>query len=163
MSHNLPSFTSAWLYFSEINVPVSDVGRIIGGNVKINIDSGAFQNACAIRFSYVLNKRGLKIKKSAKYASVSGADKNQYLYRVNDMISYLRDQFGKPTKEVPQPKPDDFSKQKGILVFVGSGWSNASGHITLWNSVKCSDSCYFLNSPSNGTFQPSKGLLWELK
>lgn len=163
MANTLPSFTTAWHHFSTVNLPVSEVGQIIGGNVKSNIDSGIFQNACAIRFSYVLNKCGLKIKKTSKYSTVSGADKNQYIYRVNDMMNYLKEYFGSPTKAVAQPTPEDFRGLKGILMFSGSGWSNARGHITLWNSVKCSDSCYFLNSPSNGTFQPSKGLLWELK
>lgn len=49
-----PNFTKAWMYFSEINTPVKEVGKIIGGNVKTNIDSGIFLNACPIRMSYVL-------------------------------------------------------------------------------------------------------------
>lgn len=31
---------------------------------------------------------------------------------------------------------------KGILVF-GVQWSDASGHATLWDGIRCSDHCYF--------------------
>lgn len=46
-----PNFIKAWVYFSEINVPVKEVGKKIGGKVQVNIDSGVFQNACPIRMS----------------------------------------------------------------------------------------------------------------
>lgn len=157
-----PSFTKAWTYFSEINVPVAQVGKKIGGNVQINIDSGIFQNACPIRMSYVLNKCGILIPKNKKYAVVSGKDKLQYMYRVNDMIEFLKVTFGKPNLTAKQPKESDFQSQKGIIVFSGSGWSNASGHVTLWNGITCSDACHFMFSPENGTFKPETGYLWSL-
>lgn len=48
-----PNFAKAWVFFSEINIPVKDVGKKIGGHVQMNTDSGVFQNACPIRMSYV--------------------------------------------------------------------------------------------------------------
>lgn len=157
-----PNFIKAWSYFSAVNVPVKDVGKIIGGNVKSNIDSGIFQNACPIRMSYVLNSCGILIPKGKKYATVSGQDKLQYMFRVNDMISYLEEIFGKPEMIVKSPKEKDFNTKKGIIVFSGSGWSNARGHVTLWNGITCSDACHFMFSPENGTFVPEIGYLWEL-
>ena len=37
-------------------------------------------NACPIRMSYVLNQTGFLVRKSARYATVSGGDHMQYLY-----------------------------------------------------------------------------------
>lgn len=157
-----PSFLKAWAYFSEINVSVKEVGLKIGGKVQVNIDSGDFQNACPIRMSYVLNKVGIPIPAGKKYAVVSGGDTKQYMYRVNDMISFLEETFGKPDLTVNSPKETDFNGKKGIIVFSGSGWSNARGHVTLWDGLRCSDSCHFMLSPDNGSFVPEKGFLWSL-
>ncbi len=157
-----PQFLRAWNSFAEINISVKNVGDKIGGFVEKNIDSGIFQNACPIRMSYVLNKSGINISRG-KYAMVSGEDKKQYMYRVNDMIRFLNETFGVPDLEVKQPRMLDFQNKKGIIVFTGSGWSNARGHITLWNGVVCSDACHFMGSPDNGPFVPEKAYLWSLK
>ena len=157
-----PSFNKAWPHFSEINVSVKEVGRKIGGYVQINIESGIFQNACPIRMSYVLNRCGILIPKGKKYAVVSGKDSKQYMYRVNDMISYLQEVLGAPDITIKPPKQSDFAGKKGIIVFSGSGWSNARGHVTLWNGLVCSDACHFMSSPDNGSFVPEKGYLWSL-
>jgi hypothetical protein len=92
--------------------------------------------------SYTLNYSGIPITHGA-WASVSGADKRQYIYRVSDMLKFLVSTFGKPDRTLKNPKPADFSKDKGILVFSVPGWSDASGHATLWNGNSCSDHCYF--------------------
>ncbi|MEJ2682447.1 MAG: type VI secretion system amidase effector protein Tae4 [Gammaproteobacteria bacterium] len=158
-----PNFAKAWVFFSEINIPVKDVGRKIGGHVQMNTDSGVFQNACPIRMSYVLNKCGISVPAGTKYAVVSGKDKKQYMYRVNDMIRYLEEIFGKPDTSIKSPKNSDFRGEKGIIVFSGSGWLNARGHVTLWNGVICSDACHFMGSDENGTFVPHVAHLWSLK
>jgi hypothetical protein len=157
-----PNFIKAWMHFSDINISVKDVGKKIGGHVQINIDTEIFQNACPIRMSYVLNKCGILIPRGGKYAVVSGQDKKQYMYRVNDMIPYLEEIFGKPDITINHPKMSDFSGKKGIIVFSGNGWSNARGHVTLWNGMVCSDACHFIGSDENGTFIPQKAYLWEL-
>ena len=157
-----PSFTRIWAFFSEINVPVKDVGKKIGGNVQANIESGVFQNACPIRMSYALNKVGILIPSGKKFAVVSGADKKQYMYRVNDMIQFLEETLGKPDITIKSPKESDFKGKRGIIVFSGSGWSNARGHVTLWDGATCSDACHFMASPENGNFIPEKGFLWGL-
>ena len=157
-----PNFMKAWMHFSKINVSVKEVGKKIGGYVAINIDSGVFQNACPIRMSYVLNKCGIFNPKSSKYAVVSGKDKKQYMYRVNDMIPYLETIFGKPDITIKSPKRTNCTGKKGIIVFSRSGWSNARGHVTLWNGNICSDACHFMGSDENGTFIPEKAYLWVL-
>ncbi len=86
-----PNFLQAWQRFSEVNVPVPLVGEKIGGKVGVNIKIGegnnnnkGFQNACAIRMSYALNYSGSKIERGP-WVTVSGADKNWYIYRVKDL------------------------------------------------------------------------------
>jgi hypothetical protein len=79
---------------------------------------------------------------SGTWKTVSGGDGKQYIYRVADLIKFLNHAFGKPDKIVKNPKPKDFSKIKGILLF-GVPWRDATGHATLWDGNACSDHCYF--------------------
>lgn len=158
-----PSFSSAWSAFADVRIPVAEVGKKIGGKVQVNIEANIFQNACPIRMSYVLNKTGFPIARSSGYASVSGADMMQYLYRVNDMMGYLEQRFGKPDKTASSPTPSDFSAMKGIIVVKGHGWANARGHVTLWNGYQCSDSCHLMHDPDNGPFVPETASLWVLQ
>lgn len=143
-----PVFLQAWQNFSVVNVNVPAVGEIIGGNVGSNISLGVedptqgFTNACAIRMSYTLNYSGAKVQRGS-WKTVSGADKNWYIYRVRDLLIYLHKMYGQPDKTVKNPKVSDFDNMKGILVFTVNGWSDASGHATLWNGNTCSDHCYF--------------------
>ena len=145
-----PAFSHMWNYFSDINRDVSRVGNIIGGKVEVNINNNIFNNACALRMSYALNRAGITIPRNeSRWKTSSGADKNWYIYRVDDMVRFLNDRFGKAdlTKGVEH--------QKGVLFFNVSGWNDATGHVTLWNGVTCADKCYF--------HQSSGVQLWILK
>ncbi|SAI70872.1 Uncharacterised protein [Bordetella ansorpii] len=165
MATRRPSFNSAWSAFTAVNMSVKQVGQKIGGQVKVNTEmtTGGFENACPIRMSYVLNATGFPIPRNRAYATVSGADNRQYMYRVNDMMAYLERTFGKPDLTVKSPKPSDFANMKGIVVVRGHGWSNARGHVTLWNGTSCSDTCHFLYDPENGTFTPDTAAIWKLQ
>lgn len=158
-----PSFDSAWAAFMAVRVSVAAVGQKIGGNVQKNIDAKIFQNACPIRMSYVLNMTGFPIRKGSGYETVSGSDKRLYLFRVNDMMDYLERVFGKPDKTVKAPAVTDFANMKGIIVVKGHGWSNARGHVTLWDGARCSDTCHLMYDPENGQFVPETASLWVLK
>lgn len=159
-----PSFYRAWHAFMEVNIPVKEVGKKLGGRVQANVDmpQGGFENACPIRMSYVLNQIGMPIHKNLKYKTVSGEDGNQYLFRINDILEYLEKVFGKPDKKVNAPKPSDFTNMKGIIVVKGHGWGNAKGHVTLWNGMTCSDTCHLTDDPENGTFIPENASIWVL-
>ncbi|ENZ9095862.1 T6SS effector amidase Tae4 family protein [Enterobacter sp. 214E4] len=65
------------------------------------------------------------------------------IYQVRDLLIYLHKRYGKPDKTVENPKVSDFENMKGIMVFTVNGWSDASGHATLWNGKTCSDHYYF--------------------
>jgi hypothetical protein len=149
MAQPRPMFQTMWHSFISVygDGSVPSVGRKIGGKVQENIELGmidpkaGFTNACAIRMSYSLNDSGMPISRG-KWKTVSGGDKKQYIYRVSDLTRYLHNTFGKPDKIVKNPKPEDFSGLKGIIVF-GVQWSDATGHATLWNRSTYSDHCCF--------------------
>jgi hypothetical protein len=166
MATKRPLFAHAWHAFMAVRIPVKEVGRKIGGMVQKNTELdpklGGFENACAIRMSYVLNMTGFPIHKGNSYKTVSGADGKQYLYRVAEMMAYLERTFGKPDKSVRSPKTTDFAGSKGIIVVKGHGWANAIGHITLWDGAKCSDTCHLMSDPDNGPFVPDVASLWML-
>jgi hypothetical protein len=144
-----PPFLSMWTQFNAIygSGSVVDVGKKIGGKVGQNIELGAkdpvhgFTNACAIRMSFSLNYAGTTVSRGI-WQTVSGADGKWYIYRVSDLLKFLKSTFGKPDKTIKNPKRSDFNGMKGILVF-GVDWNDASGHATLWDGVGCSDHCYF--------------------
>ncbi|MFB6324836.1 type VI secretion system amidase effector protein Tae4 [Pantoea deleyi] len=163
MAHLRPQFSAAWNRFSEVNVSVEKVGEILGGKVEANIAARIFENACPIRMSYVLNYTGLPVPANSRYATVTGKDKKRYMFRVNDMMDFLVSAFGQPDLTVKSPKPGSFNGKQGIIVFQGSGWSNARGHVTLWNGNICSDTCHFLGGAENGSFVPDVASLWILK
>lgn len=146
---NRPGFNSMWTQFATIygDGRLASVGKKIGGKVEYNIELGlkeptqGFENGCAIRMSYALNRADLPISRGT-WKTVSGADGRWYIYKVRDMIAYLRHRFGKPDKTVRNPTPADFKGLKGVLVF-DVNFNNATGHATLWDGASCSDHCYF--------------------
>ncbi|WP_420895097.1 T6SS effector amidase Tae4 family protein [Snodgrassella communis] len=50
--------------------------------------------------------------------------------------------------------------KKGIILFEVSGWSDATGHATLFNGYKCYDSSYF-NEPES-TYIAERANFWRL-
>lgn len=94
---------------------------------------------------------------------VTGADKKNYIFRIPQMIQYLEATFGVPEKIVKNPTEEDFQGMKGIIVIRGHGWSNAGGHVTLWDGRMCVDACHFMGALSNGKFIPETGQIWVLR
>ncbi|MGS9202949.1 T6SS effector amidase Tae4 family protein, partial [Salmonella enterica subsp. enterica serovar Infantis] len=62
---------------------------------------------------------------------------------------YLTHTMGKPDLIVTNQKQSDYIGKKGIIVVKVHGWSNARGHVTLWNGIIFSDQCHLLNDPDN--------------
>jgi hypothetical protein len=162
-STDRPLQATAWKRFQEINLPVAVVGEKIGGKVGLNIANGIFANACPIRISYMLNYSGFRIARPiAGYSAVSGADRKWYLFRVREMMDYLAATFGEADVTISDPAPVDLLGMQGIMVVRGSGWSDASGHVTLWDGTVCPDHCHLLGDPANGSFTPEIAKLWLL-
>ncbi|GAA6168641.1 type VI secretion system amidase effector protein Tae4 [Sessilibacter corallicola] len=134
-----PDLNRAKSEFLKVNVGVSEVGHLIGGKVDYNINSltraqGRFENACAIRMSYVLNNTGTKIPRIPSQ-TVSGKNGNWYIFKVKTLIQFLTQQWGQPDISIESPSAEKLSHFKGVVVFEVEGWTDASGHATLWDGV----------------------------
>ena len=167
---DLPSLNAMWDRFADVapshSAPGADgtiidlrrIGDQIGGAVKVNFHDGitdiegaidgsptnptGFTNGCATRMSYVLNHNGVAIP-AIRGETVTGADGKNYIYRVRAINAYLHGIFGNPDISMGSDAvAEDFANQQGILVFSIS-FSDASGHITLWDGQEAVDEEYF--------------------
>ncbi len=96
-----PSFSRAWAAAQQIYDPKNSgakVAQLIGGRVAQNINGSdpkqRWENTCAVRMSYILNQAGMAIPRTPG-KTVSGADKQQYFFRVKDLIHFLEQKWGK--------------------------------------------------------------------
>jgi len=115
------------------------IWKLIGGKVQENHESGNFNNSCAIRLSYALNKSGITIPFiPGETSSGTGpnGEKWWYFYRLEDMKQYLFSQLGKPQSYTPE----QFKKNpdRGIVIFQ-IHWPDATGHADLWDGSKTID------------------------
>jgi hypothetical protein len=164
-----PYFATAWAAAMRIYDPSNSaarVAKVIGGYVEKNINipdkNQRWSNTCAVRMSYILNYSGLLIPR-IKEQTVSGADRRQYFFRVNDLISFLEWQWGAADEAVSYPPSGGggvLAGRKGIILFEVSGWLNAQGHATLFDGRSCYDRCYF-NEPG-ATYRTDKANFWSL-
>lgn len=120
------------------------VKKAIGGKV----DAAWITNTAAIRMSRAFNYAGAPIpNNNANLATVVGADKLHYAYRVAEFRKWLTEKYGQPTlsfKSGPYGKaPAQLAGRKGIILFVDAGWSDASGHIDLWDGQQVVHHGYF--------------------
>ena len=162
---NRPKFKDLWSAY-PVNQDADTVYHLVGGDAenlhKSNPD--AYANACALRLSRAFNYGGVIITAGVQAYKVKGGDGKLYIIRVLEMISFVTANFGSPDDSV-SPQGSDvtsrFSGRQGILTFEISGWSDARGHVTLWDGTNCGDHCYFV-SPRKGV-TINKISYWELK
>lgn len=137
--------------------------QMIGGRFKNAHRLPAYQNTCAVRMSYALNRSGLKLGVApSNDGSIPAPDGYLYWIRVSDLKPYLVKQFKGADEELKLPpipaslKSDraamttQFKKRvaqaqawldeklvnrRGIVVFDVTGWVGATGHFTLWDGV----------------------------
>jgi hypothetical protein len=116
-----------------------------------------YQNACATRMSYALNKGGYKIKLPRKFQDYHTGE--PYVTAILDMITFLRENFGGSDVQFNGDAyafKKSIAGKKGIILFEIK-WDDANGHVTLWDGTSCVDGSYhFSDNPANILF-------WELK
>jgi RHS repeat-associated protein len=119
-------------------------------------DANPYANTCALRMSVALNKSGndldtdVKNSKGQKMFTLEGGDGKDYALRKSDVKDYMGGKYGKSDistkigdKDFDQ-KINDIKGQKGVVVFDVSGWSNATGHVTIYDGKgNCGHDCYF--------------------
>lgn len=160
------AFASAWAASRRIynaTSPGERVAQLAGGEVAANIrdKKRPWENTCAVRMSYILNQSGLTVP-AMSGQTVKGGDKRNYFFRVKDIIAFLKFRWGTPEiVAYPPAGGGSLVGRKGIILFEVQGWSNASGHATLFNGTICYDHCYF-NEPGV-TYRTARANFWALQ
>ncbi|MDY7577153.1 type VI secretion system amidase effector protein Tae4 [Herbaspirillum sp. RTI4] len=161
-----PAFVMAWAASQKIYSPSNPgekVAQIVGGEVAANIQDkkNPWRNTCAVRMSYILNQSGVIIP-ATPGKTKKGSDHRHYFYRVRDVIAFLKFRWGAPqVLAYPPAGGRSFAGKKGVILFEVHGWTDASGHATLFNGTSCYDHCYF-NEPGV-TYRTSQAHFWPLK
>lgn len=167
MARTLSGFERMWNAYPAPAGEAPEAKQIIGGAAN----AAWIQNTCVIRISRSLNYAGHPVPQGHKgLATVAGADGLRYAYRVMELYSYLLATYGEPTlsedRAEPLPTaPDSFAGVKGIVCFRVKGWSDATGHIDLWDGARPRHAEYFAQSysvllwrvASDGTTQIAPG------
>jgi len=140
----------------------NSIWSTIGGHVQMNEwteDANGNRvpnNTCALRMSYTLNRSGYPIPKGS--GAISGADGSWYLLRVKSLQTFLTSTLGAPTS-LPGGTFTGPSGKTGIISFNVSGWSDATGHFTLWNGQSVVDS----DEPYQKWPAPTSTLFWGIQ
>lgn len=140
-----PSFDALWLNFPDhAKYPtLKDLFSMIGGQLERNIYEPGFGpdgNTCATRISRALNYANHPIRyrqtKALDLNPLLGHDKKLYLFRVSEMRTYLRHTLGITPKTIKKGFTTAFPGTRGIIAYEIHGWSDATGHIALWDGSK---------------------------
>ncbi|MBI3565834.1 MAG: type VI secretion system amidase effector protein Tae4 [Elusimicrobia bacterium] len=116
---------------------------------------GWIVNTCAIRVTYAMNHSGvpqfridrafLGEARKINYISDKAGKDHAYVYRVDEFANYMLKKYGKP--QVWATKGDNFRTavygRKGVILFVVSGWNDATGHFDLWDGEKAAHQEFF--------------------
>ena len=148
-------------HYPDVSILTPDLydSKIGGSFIKL-YDKPGYQNTCAVRMSYGLNRSGLKLPKAPSGASVQGGDGYVYWLRVSDLkaefsrrfkgadeelslsvipTSLLGDKeamsnlFKTRVKEGQAFIDNKLGSRSGIVAFEVTGWGDATGHFTLWD------------------------------
>jgi hypothetical protein len=119
----------------------STVYNFIGGNVAYNYNhfSDDFANSCAIKLSYALNMAGHTIPAisgETLTSDIDGDGSNEYyIYRVSAMIPFLDGNFG-TGERLSIGELGTLNGREGIIAFGDCNFSDATGHVALWDGER---------------------------
>ena len=137
-----PDFDQMWAAFPDhADFPtLKDLYTFLGGTLVRNIVSpgfGANGNTCATRISRALNYGGAPLSRERirklGLTRLTGDDGRFYLFRVSEMRTYLAATLDSEPRTVRNGFREAFAGERGIIAFRVRGWSDATGHIALWN------------------------------
>lgn len=168
-----PNLDKLWAAFPDHPTypTLKDLYTWLGGKCAANIDSpgfGATGNTCASRLSVAFNHGGAPITAAAAAragaATLTAGDGSKIIFRVAEFRRYLIALLGQPSTDKASPFDDSFKGKKGIIAFTVN-WSNASGHIALWNGAayrEAHDNYASYVNPDDPKVKTSLGEFWEL-
>ena len=137
-----PVFNDVWAAFPDHqqHPNMGALYRYLGGGASQAIDWPGFGetgNTCASRISAALNGAGfpidLAVTGALDISTIKTSDGTHIIFRVRDLKRYLAAAYGQPDADVTAPFCDQFKGRRGIVAFTVQGWSDASGHIALYD------------------------------
>ncbi|MBI5313915.1 MAG: hypothetical protein HZB28_12545 [Methylocystis sp.] len=156
------------------NYPVGHDAENVKKDIGGNVDADWITNTCVIRISKAFNYAGHKkwqIPNASDdgLSTVSGKDRLQYAFRVQEFIDFLRDTYGSPQviKSGNAISREPFRGFTGIIAWRVNGWTDATGHFTLWDGQRGlyeGDHTYFdfpTKRPDGGGPWLTKAELWR--
>lgn len=154
----LDNFDAMWDAYPNPGGSAEAAKRTVGGQALAE----TIQNTCVLRMSRSFNYSGHAIPNSPndEILTIRGGDGLHYALRVREFVRYLRRKYGPPDLEHTYPGegggevPDSFKGRQGVIVFEVDGWTDATGHVDLWNGTRCRHSPYFSRAQTV--------LLWEV-
>lgn len=138
----LPDFRTLWLGYPRGSS--TEVKAKIGG--RVNYDW--ITNTCTIRTSHAFNYAGAKIPQGHDgLGTTDGADGLRYAYRVAEFRRYLEGRYGPPSHVVKGAagtiSAAQFADRQGLICFEVEAWSDATGHLDMWNGTRAISGAYF--------------------
>jgi hypothetical protein len=76
-----------------------------------------------------------KLTKSLGISTLTGGDGKLYIFRVRDMKKYLSNALGVSPLRITSGFENAFPARRGLVSFDVGGWSDASGHVALWDGL----------------------------
>ncbi|MCA9707568.1 MAG: peptidoglycan-binding protein [Myxococcales bacterium] len=158
MTASLQNFDQMWDEYPAPGGSADEAKRIVGGRAV----SEGIDNTCVLRMSRAFNYSGNPIPKSNddEILTIKGGDGRNYALRVREFTRYLHRKYGPPDQEHEYPPPgggeipSSFKGRQGVIVFDVEGWTDATGHVDLWNGTRCRHHGYFERA--------AKVMLWEV-
>lgn len=127
---SLPPFGLLWANYPTDRDPEA-IKRKIGGRVNLPW----ITNTCTIRVSYAFNHAGSPIpRRHPSLSTVEGGDGYWYAFRVREFRRYLEQEFKRA--DVTGTSEQAFQGHKGVILFDVAGWSDATGHIDVWDGTQ---------------------------
>jgi hypothetical protein len=134
----IPKFQDVWGRYSSMG----DLYRALGGGAAAAINWDGFGengNTCASRVSAALNWAGSPIDpviaNRLDISTLRTADGHHIIFRVRELRRYLLEAYGTPDVDETPPFGDGFAGLPGIVAFAVQGFSDATGHMALYDGT----------------------------
>ena len=169
-----PAFGDLWDAYAEVGrLGAADVYERVGGRVAdlYRENPTDYANACALRMSRGFNYGGYAIPSGTiipgrNIYRVRGGDEKAYILRVNDLIQYVKHNWGNADLTLSPSEAGRLAGRRGLIVMEVAGWTDATGHVTLWDGTQSGDGSTYHDPNSNnygGRVSLTRILYWELK
>jgi Type VI secretion system (T6SS), amidase effector protein 4 len=133
MAKTLPN-----LDLMKSNYPTDPSPDRVKQEIGKDVNQAHYHNTCVIRLSKAFNYANHPIPRDTPlFRTKQGKDGKWYGLRVMEFRKYMEKVYGRPQlvvrRQVNQPiDPGKFNGYRGILCLAVDGWSDATGHFTIW-------------------------------